>query len=105
MALVGVADMGVQPVRARRLRIQRRLHHLRDGHRQRRVVGTGQPRPVGGQHDAGQRGHADTAAAMAPSMAPASLSTSSAISASEMMKGGASSTWSPSRPSMVPPIG
>ncbi|CFW41865.1 Uncharacterised protein [Bordetella pertussis] len=43
--------------------------------------------------------------AMAASMAPASRSTSWSSSSSAMMNGGATSTWSPWRPSMVPPIG
>ena len=43
--------------------------------------------------------------ASATTTAASSLSHSSPIWSSEMMKGGAISTWSPRRPSIVPPIG
>ena len=52
-----------------------------------------------GQHPAGP-GQANAACT-----ATANLSQISSIWLSLMIKGGASSTWSPCRPSMVPPIG
>ena len=52
-----------------------------------------------------RRRFSDGFQASATTTADSSLSHSSPISLSEMMKGGAISTWSPRRPSIVPPIG
>ena len=85
-----------------------RRQHAEEQQRYHEPAAEGEPgeRHQRQHHRCGVGGEAlHQATPVADAMAPASLSTSSSSSLSAMMKGGASSTWSPWRPSMVPDIG
>ena len=101
MPLLGIAHMRMKAIGTRSMAGQRAGDRLFYGDGEGGVIRLGQPRPIRRDHKSGQCGHA----ASALSMAVDSLPTSSSICASSMINGGASSTWSPCCPSIVPDIG